>query len=220
MLVQKLPEFRCDLLSNSYLWSIDNSHEKRQPTSRCVVICSLILIFEVLITAPKLIRCNPMLVVICSLILIFEVLITAKQNCPYLRRSCDLLSNSYLWSIDNSTTGLCSKVFWCCDLLSNSYLWSIDNSTKPLSRWEIWVVICSLILIFEVLITAQLEKLKAAACCDLLSNSYLWSIDNSWINLYAVLGSVVICSLILIFEVLITAKVGRTIRHLWLWFAL
>jgi len=48
-----------------------------QDTLRYVVICFLILIFEVLITACTQMFMQRHLVVICFLILIFEVLITA-----------------------------------------------------------------------------------------------------------------------------------------------
>ena len=49
------------------------------PDHYLVVICSLILIFEVLITAFTAETASRNAVVICSLILIFEVLITASE---------------------------------------------------------------------------------------------------------------------------------------------
>jgi len=135
-----------------------------------------------------------LMVVICSLILIFEVLITACLWICKIKTGCDLLSNSYLWSIDNS------------------YCWLESENHR--------VVICSLILIFEVLITAGSEVQGIELGCDLLSNSYLWSIDNSFTKSLFNCCFVVICSLILIFEVLITAWRQRELMYTLLWFAL
>ena len=84
----------------------------------------------------------------------------------------------------------------CCDLLSNLYLWTIENNARRRFNWTYWVVICFQISIFEPLKTTlnvrvhcqralwfafklvslnhwkQLSDGKAggASRCDLLSN--------------------------------------------------
>ena len=118
---------------------------------------------------------------------------------------CDLLSNLYLWTIENNrffleprnirvvicfqicifgplktTQSSQDNVATRCDLLSNLYLWTIENNKNRLTLRRVGVVICFQICIFGPLKTTEDCMLSIPVCCDLLSNLYLWTIENNW----------------------------------------
>ena len=153
--VRRMPgwSFRCDLLSNLYLWHIKYSKKAISKMLHRVVICFQICIFDILNTA-------------------WHKIITSKQG-------CDLLSNLYLWHIKYSNKVLKKTIVWVvicfqicifdilntaieytimvydgCDLLSNLYLWHIKYSVELRRMNYIAVVICFQICIFDILNTA------------------------------------------------------------------
>ena len=234
---------RCDLLSNLYLWTIENNllpssctctllwfafkfvslnYWKQLPPivqlELKVVICFQICIFELLKTTPlmslmsiimlwfafKFVSLNywkqpcswtyPLVhVVICFQICIFELLKTTKQIREIFKNCCDLLSNLYLWTIEN-------------------------NKEQSTPKKEI-VVICFQICIFELLKTTPISSSTGCNCCDLLSNLYLWTIENNQPHINKLTQYVVICFQICIFELLKTTPWVYGSLYPKLWFA-
>ena len=86
-----------------------------------------------------------------------------------------------------------------CDLLSNQYLCTLENSIVLVLRNESIVVICFQISIFARQRTAKYEIVDLQACCDLLSNQYLCTLENSHAGRLHVFLAVVICFQISIF---------------------
>ena len=107
----------------------------------------------------------------------------------------------------------------CCDLLSNSYLCSICDSSFVRNSVICSVVICFQILTFAVSATACLLTFASQTGCDLLSNSYLCSICDSIVFVGATFNRVVICFQILTFAVSATAPRNSGISSSSLWFA-
>ena len=209
----------CDLLSNSYLCSICDSHAAEALWRHPVVICFQILTFAVSATAGF---------VPFSLI---PLLWFAFKFLPlqYLRQHAQLAKLGEVG----------------CDLLSNSYLCSICDSARLNSVMLPSVVICFQILTFAVSATASLDactlipllwfafkflplqylrQLNAVSVdtvfrCDLLSNSYLCSICDSKACGHGSPRAVVICFQILTFAVSATACRRQAHIIIQLWFA-
>ena len=156
-LVNKSPNLftGCDLLSNLYLWTIENNSLKIVDWIYIVVICFQICIFELLKTtwfflgifsillwfAFKFVSLNywkQLLweiycywgVVICFQICIFELL---KTTIILLEFEHVTLWFAFKFVSLNYWKQLAFDVlpaFICCDLLSNLYLWTIENNEK------------------------------------------------------------------------------------------
>ena len=117
---------------------------------------------------------------------------------------CDSLSNLYLWHIKYSPSSNCTSrtlvvirfqicifdilntarlrdILECdgCDSLSNLYLWHIKYSSWQREILATYVVIRFQICIFDILNTANQGRNNQDACCDSLSNLYLWHIKYS-----------------------------------------
>ena len=157
------------------------------------------------------------------------------------RGSCDLLSNQYFWTIENSNVGtgtalltvvICFQIsifgplktaIWQrqlfpfrCDLLSNQYFWTIENSFLSSTYISQLVVICFQISIFGPLKTAPILDYVTSGGCDLLSNQYFWTIENSRKVICPLAVTVVICFQISIFGPLKTAMVPSGASTPWL----
>ena len=171
-------------------------------------------------------------VVICFQILTFAVSATAVRLTWYSHKGLwfafKFLPLQYLRQ--RSPMAYPSRA--CCDLLSNSYLCSICDSGAAVAPRAGRVVICFQILTFAVSATAlvipvfkgcelwfafkflPLQYLRQPAryvvpvssSCDLLSNSYLCSICDSFVRCHSLLHLVVICFQILTFAVSATAS--------------
>ena len=171
---------------------------------------------------------------ICFQILTFAVSATASfqkgRGCSVLWFAFKFLPLQYLRQLRACP----SHRFSSCDLLSNSYLCSICDSPRPYLQIELHVVICFQILTFAVSATAgrlregnaqvlwfafkflPLQYLRqpgllcayTSARCDLLSNSYLCSICDSFGASLKNVLNVVICFQILTFAVSATAPMG------------
>ena len=119
-------------------------------------------------------------------------------------KSCDSLSNLYLWHIKYSessaninTNPVVIRFQICifdilntarsaltltgrsCDSLSNLYLWHIKYSTQKGTQIRLNVVIRFQICIFDILNTAIKNIFSNSERCDSLSNLYLWHIKYS-----------------------------------------
>ena len=261
---------RCDLLSNLYLWTIGNSWESAGLVNAWVVICFQICTFEPLETATGLWRgCGYRLWFAFK----FVPLNHWKQRVVpgvNVTKSCDLLSNLYLWTIGNSPSvhrciiqlvvicfqictfepletarvgikprcGLlwfafkfvplnhwkqptlgASRFISRCDLLSNLYLWTIGNSSTDVGAYcyKLWFAFKFVPLNHWK--QRELESNPVEACCDLLSNLYLWTIGNSINGCGGLLLQVVICFQICTFEPLETAGNPLAWWMHGLWFA-
>ena len=158
--------------------------------------------------------------------------------------SCELLSKSYLWPIENSVYKFVSisAMLWiafkilsltdwkqliklrgahlaCCELLSKSYLWPIENSFTEMMLRLRHVVNCFQNLIFDRLKTAESRDLSRNSSCELLSKSYLWPIENSGRSGMLICSTVVNCFQNLIFDRLKTAIWSVELRSSRLWIA-
>ena len=131
-----------------------------------------------------------------------------------------------------------------CDLLSNLYLWTIGNNGGCGASKPCWVVIYFQICIFEPLETTKgksdsnfnmlwftfkfvslnhwkqpgYNELMIPICCDLLSNLYLWTIGNNFLNGAHTKICVVIYFQICIFEPLETTANYEYVAWYMLWF--
>ena len=152
----------CDLLSNSYLCSICDSHPVAAVDDARVVICFQILTFAVSATARA-------------------------KFWPALP-SCDLLSNSYLCSICDSPRPHVQPRFYvviCFQILTFAVSATARKAKSPCWRW-LWFAFKFLPL--QYLRQPSRCVWPPVRGCDLLSNSYLCSIcdssntTNSWIR--------------------------------------
>ena len=106
-----------------------------------------------------------------------------------------------------------------CDLLSNSYLCSICDSSIQRSSQIVALWFAFKFLPLQYLRQRSTTRTPSASCCDLLSNSYLCSICDSPSCVVCACTTVVICFQILTFAVSATAKGIGVIVILPLWFA-
>ena len=86
-----------------------------------------------------------------------------------------------------------------CDLLKNSYLCLLNNTWLCNVVTLIAVVICWKIRIFAYWTTPSYIIRLRLLCCDLLKNSYLCLLNNTWGFLLKSIENVVICWKIRIF---------------------
>ena len=159
---RKLIGRRCDLLSNLYLWTIENNPFQAHLLVLFVVICFQICIFGPLkTTKDEKISRNDLLwfafkfvsldhwkqlyyflyyayyVVICFQICIFGPLKTtvnfALSNAGQLWFAFKFVSLDH-WK---QRFILYSSLNGCCDLLSNLYLWTIENNrSRRINNWN------------------------------------------------------------------------------------
>ena len=106
-----------------------------------------------------------------------------------------------------------------CDLLKNSYLCLLNNTFSRFLSFSSCVVICWKIRIFAYWTTPNNLRSNLLSCCDLLKNSYLCLLNNTylWRLIYA--WGVVICWKIRIFAYWTTPWFHRRLVMQRLWFA-
>ena len=115
--------------------------------------------------------------------------------------------------------GTHKRIRLCCDLLSKSYLWYIEYSFSDRFYPILCVVICFQNRTFDILNTAVPIDDPRPASCDLLSKSYLWYIEYSYITNPLANGKVVICFQNRTFDILNTACSANIWQEQQLWFA-
>ena len=165
-----------------------------------------------------------------------------SRSCP--RSCCDLLKNSYLCLLNNTsavTASSCSLLWFaekfvsllieqhqtscqsamsdCCDLLKNSYLCLLNNTGQRSGGDSLPVVICWKIRIFAYWTTPGKRGSWASARCDLLKNSYLCLLNNTPGKTSRPTLSVVICWKIRIFAYWTTPSFTPSCGLCALWFA-
>ena len=143
----------CDLLKNSYLCLLNNTFLSQRKKWIYVVICWKIRIFAYW-TTPNRARGDG------AIRLWFAekfVSLLIEQHPPAIRLNIAL----------------------SCDLLKNSYLCLLNNTTSFESTKRSPVVICWKIRIFAYWTTPSWRKSSCRRCCDLLKNSYLCLLNNT-----------------------------------------
>ena len=157
---------------------------------------------------------------------------------------CDLLENSYFCSIANNGPVIFAYTdeLWfawklvllqyrkqpvsrwiregnCCDLLENSYFCSIANNKLVILMPQLWVVICLKTRTFAVSQTTISLTSTHSNSCDLLENSYFFSIANNFGRGHSMAEKVVICLKTRTFAVSQTTDKSRRPHRHALWFA-
>ena len=168
----------CDLLSNLYLWTIENNF-----IISCTMRITLWFAFKFVSLdhwkQPSVEDYASPFVVICFQICIFGPLKTtrseSRRGCPWLWFAFKFVSLDH-WKQHLIILG---SVWFGCDLLSNLYLWTIENNDERNANLVDFVVICFQICIFGPLKTTFVLFLWFWPGCDLLSNLYLWTIENN-----------------------------------------
>ena len=196
---------RCDLLSNSYLCSICDSDTFGYQRAWYVVICFQILTFAVSATAFASSKILPVALWFAFKFLPLQYLRQQSVGGAYDAEGCDLLSNSYLCSICDSRfiyyVALFSVVI-CFQILTFAVSATAYSEVCPIQTL-LWFAFKFLPL--QYLRQRNLLKVPDVHCCDLLSNSYLCSICDSFCSDFEIKLAVVICFQILTFAVSATA---------------
>ena len=183
----------CDLLKNSYLCLLNNTACLLNTLQRYVVICWKIRIFAYWTT--------PVLHSLSS----FWVLWFAEKFVSLL--------------IEQHRGTHPSQLKGCCDLLKNSYLCLLNNTCYNVC------VDAGMLWFAEKFVSLLIEQHPTSAnritcsCCDLLKNSYLCLLNNTFTILKEYIGWVVICWKIRIFAYWTTPEGGRADEPPTLWFA-
>ena len=190
--------FRCDLLKNSYLCLLNNTTPSESPRTPSVVICWKIRIFAYWTTPDKefyfilggcdLLK-NSYLCLLNNTYIIYK---REKGLLWFAEKFVSLLIEQHqLQVILFADVG--------CDLLKNSYLCLLNNTSLRLllRYWD--VVICWKIRIFAYWTTPDDKIDIRLFCCDLLKNSYLCLLNNTAFAVSYLRCSVVICWKIRIF---------------------
>ena len=122
--------------------------------------------------------------------------------------SCDLLKNSYLCLLNNTSRPRRRWEWGSCDLLKNSYLCLLNNTWQGVSphAQELWFAEKFVSLLIE----QHQEGGRGQGChgCDLLKNSYLCLLNNTSTARYRSSRGVVICWKIRIFAYWTTPSWG------------
>ena len=194
----------CDLLKNSYLCLLNNTHTQRGKRTQGVVICWKIRIFaywttpkrsrgtrtswlwfaekfvSLLIEQHQIIRDEKISrVVICWKIRIFAYWTTPRKTKRRQSRCCDLLKNSYLCLLNNTVATAEQEhhaVVICWKIRIFAY-WTTPGKRKDRCRDKLWFA--------EKFVSLLIEQhpmsgfVMPVECCDLLKNSYLCLLNNT-----------------------------------------
>ena len=148
--------FRCDLLKNSYLCLLNNTHRMITPFLSIVVICWKIRIFAYW-TTP------------------LETDIRIKLKLWFAEKFVSLLIEQHLPESREPR-------FFCCDLLKNSYLCLLNNTNikSDIGTSMLWFAEKFVSLLIEQHRYENIDGTQKR--CDLLKNSYLCLLNNtaSW----------------------------------------
>ena len=121
--------FSCDLLKNSYLCLLNNTTAYNNNRSRQVVICWKIRIFAYW-TTPRRKGQNTCVALWFAEKFVSLLIEQHQQNIKRMvEERCDLLKNSYLCLLNNTTEETEETKETGCDLLKNSYLCLLNNTS-------------------------------------------------------------------------------------------
>ena len=165
--------FSCDLLKNSYLCLLNNTWKQWKWQKKVVVICWKIRIFAYW-TTPRF----------------FAV----YRSCElwFAEKFVSLLIEQHRKDYEEDNN-------YCCDLLKNSYLCLLNNTHSCLlpKLFSLWFAEKFVSLLIEQ--HHHHQSGPTSAGCDLLKNSYLCLLNNTWSSDYDAASAVVICWKIRIF---------------------
>ena len=263
-------ETSCDLLKNSYLCLLNNTQHPYVSIFVTVVICWKIRIFAYW-TTPKRLEVSiivelwfaekfvsllieqhlpskfnqDLVVVICWKIRIFAYWTTPVEHDAPLPQCCDLLKNSYLCLLNNTSTCRISRscmVVICWKIRIFAY-WTTPWREGETRRWALWFA--------EKFVSLLIEQHQQHGCwkkrdllwfaekfvsllieqhpdinlrmsqnsCDLLKNSYLCLLNNTRFSGISAIILVVICWKIRIFAYWTTPITRTLVTSTRLWFA-
>ena len=138
-------------------------------------------------------------VVICWKIRIFAYWTTPSYDLFDNSGSCDLLKNSYLCLLNNTLTSMFSsftEVVICWKIRIFAY-WTTPRIEDYYQAFKLWFAekFVSLLIEQHPLLQRGTQRVR----CDLLKNSYLCLLNNTWAASWGLPPSVVICWKIRIF---------------------
>ena len=188
----------CDLLKNSYLCLLNNTLQALHRWLRWVVICWKIRIFAYWTTpfAPCKTFTATLWFAEKFVSLLIEQHLAGKRAGMSTVVICWKIRIFAYWTTPLERRASCSG---SCDLLKNSYLCLLNNTVALESPQVLVVVICWKIRIFAYWTTPHVIKDGLVRSCDLLKNSYLCLLNNTWRQRKRWEQSVVICWKIRIF---------------------
>ena len=215
---------RCDLLKNSYLCLLNNTGVRRINFQALVVICWKIRIFAYW-TTPSCRACsrwtccdllkNSYLcllnntdawwwttrpsVVICWKIRIFAYWTTPRCSCWSPRTLLWFAEKFVSLLIEQHLLTQMASALSSCDLLKNSYLCLLNNTSYIgcITSNMLWFAEKFVSLLIEQHLSSGTPVSRSG--CDLLKNSYLCLLNNTWTGNTSITPAVVICWKIRIF---------------------
>ena len=210
---------RCDLLENSYFYSIANNSTAGTAASRAVVICLKTRTFAVSQTTwAVLTPCAIMLWFAWKLVLLqYRKQLSGRPVVGSM--GCDLLENSYFCSIANNSASyfLGSTCVVICLKTRTFAVSQTTTRTYKLVQLKLWFAWKLVLLQYRK--QPFHEILNVFLSCDLLENSYFCSIANNKSTEIVHLSVVVICLKTRTFAVSQTTQTGCWNYHSSLWFA-
>ena len=178
-LAKKEYDRSCDLLKNSYLCLLNNTRPHGLMMLKCVVICWKIRIFAYW-TTPRGHE-DPALLWLWFAEKFVSLLI--EQHLTWqlslITRSCDLLKNSYLCLLNNTSS---VRVFFaqlvviCWKIRIFAY-WTTPHGRVEGLAGVLWFAEKFVSLLIEQHLCS--DSFFASFCCDLLKNSYLCLLNNT-----------------------------------------
>ena len=135
-----------------------------------------------------------------------------------VKRSCDLLSNLYLWTIGNNLSPICNPGYRVVIYFQICIFEPLETTARTITEF-----VSMLWFTFKFVSLNHWKQLSlwgayALAGCDLLSNLYLWTIGNNLLGMWKLQNIVVIYFQICIFEPLETTEKRNATTWKKLWF--
>ena len=225
LLIEQHPKYakaifwiRCDLLKNSYLCLLNNTGCIPRQSNSGVVICWKIRIFAYWTTPNGFFR--TIVIMLWFAEKFVSLLIEQHPECPLFFRDtvviCWKIRIFAYWTTPVRQSNILNPQLWFAEkfvsLLIEQHPGSGVRTLEP-------VVICWKIRIFAYWTTPSLRKVLCRKRCDLLKNSYLCLLNNTWALGWCSPCPVVICWKIRIFAYWTTPQwCIYSCRHS-LWFA-
>ena len=174
---------RCDLLKNSYLCLLNNTRCSSEECFIFVVICWKIRIFAYWTTpAIKAIATRNQLWFAEKFVsLLIEQHRRCSEQMPMTR--CDLLKNSYLCLLNNTRVAIINhewRVVICWKIRIFAY-WTTPSRNRRTEQSMLWFAEKFVSLLIEQ--HPKFIEFMFKACCDLLKNSYLCLLNNTFLDI-------------------------------------
>ena len=170
----------CDLLKNSYLCLLNNTLITNKVCKELVVICWKIRIFAYWTTPEFLGRQARLLLWFAEKFVSLLIEQHPNKNEWGMKKCCDLLKNSYLCLLNNTACPSCFPcpgVVICWKIRIFAY-WTTPEHYKTYKEAMLWFAEKFVSLLIEQ--HPRQRNTLAALCCDLLKNSYLCLLNNTY----------------------------------------